>query len=101
MEVSMSVWRGATTPDHFLSGAEGELISVRISANPRDLEDLLECLAALPFPVNPEIRHGLPTAVEFPAWCDWLPLVRQALSASGFDPENVSVRPMLSAVTAS
>ena len=27
---------------------------------PRLLEDLLECLASVPFPINPQIYHGLP-----------------------------------------
>ena len=42
----------------FLTGSEGELVQVRIAAEPRCLEELLDCLAGLPFPVNPQLYHG-------------------------------------------
>ncbi|HYO83666.1 MAG TPA: hypothetical protein VES20_19850 [Bryobacteraceae bacterium] len=97
----MTIWPGASSPDDLLSSSEGALISVRVAVDPRRLEDLLECLAALPFPVNPEIFHGLPTLVEFPAWQDWLPVVKRALSASGFPLQSVSTRSMLETLSAS
>jgi hypothetical protein len=36
---------------------EGDLVSLRISVEPRLLEDLLEALAQLDFPVNPQLYH--------------------------------------------
>jgi hypothetical protein len=64
----MSVWQDATRAPS-LSGADGELLAVRIAVPWGQLEELLEALAAVPFPINPEIRHGSPlTTVEFPAY---------------------------------
>ncbi len=83
----MSVWQGA------LHGSEGELISVHIRVEPRHLEDLLEALAEVPFPINPNIHHHLPrgnaadqrlTVVEFPAYAGCLPQAEQVLRAHGF-----------------
>jgi len=90
----MSVWHGySATP--VLGGSDGELISLQVSVKPRELEDLLECLASLSFPVNPEIHHGVPTTVSFPAWATRLREVSEALKASGFDPRALQVRTML------
>jgi len=90
----MSVWHGyAAAP--VLSGSDGELVSVQVSVKPRELEDLLECLAALSFPVNPEIHHGVPTTVTFPAWESSLREVTEVLKAYGFDPRALHVRAML------
>jgi hypothetical protein len=96
----MSVWPGAVAPAPFLTGADGELISVRISTDPRALEDLLECLSSLSFPINPELFHGVPTVVEFPAWESKLFEVRSALRAYGFDPASLQIRDMLQAISA-
>jgi hypothetical protein len=96
----MSVWPGATAPAPFLAGVDGELVLVRISTDPRALEDLLECLSSLSFPINPEIFHGVPTAVAFPAWEAQLFEVRSALQAYGFDPATMQVCDMLEAITA-
>ena len=54
----MSVWPSASSP-HFpgLCGSEGELVSISVIVEPRDLEDLLESLALLDFPINPQIYH--------------------------------------------
>ncbi|HYZ86494.1 MAG TPA: hypothetical protein VE621_18915 [Bryobacteraceae bacterium] len=79
-----------------LSGPEGELLSVRVSVAPRLLEDLLECLAGLPFPVNPQLYHGVPTVVEFPAYSKQLGQVQKAVG----DWATVSMRPILVASTA-
>jgi hypothetical protein len=76
------------------------LIDVRISTDPRALEDLLECLSTLSFPINPGIIHGVPTVVEFPAWEFRLGEVRSALRACGFDPAALQVRDMLEAISA-
>ncbi len=52
-----------------LFGLEGELVSLRISVEPRLLEDLLEALARLDFPVNPQLYHQpAHVTVEFPAY---------------------------------
>ncbi len=96
----MSVWHNAVTPAPILAGTEGELVSVRITTDPRCLEDLLECLASLSFPINPELFHGLPTSVEFPAYEGWLPALRDALRAYGFDPSALVVDRMIERLTA-
>jgi hypothetical protein len=83
---NMSVW---------LSGREGELVSVSISVDPRDLEALLESLASVKFPVNPQIHHGARTSVEFPAYAGDLGQVRTCLEAGGFDPGSIRVVSML------
>jgi hypothetical protein len=93
----MSAWLGATQPavPHLVSGSEGELVSVRVSTDPRHLEDVLECLARVSFPINPELFHGVPTIVEFPAYEEHLAEVRAALKAFGFDPESLTYSNML------
>lgn len=83
-----------------LSGVEGPLVSVRVRCEPRLLEDLLECLATVPFPINPQIYHGLPTTVEFPAYETRLYQVRDALRACGFGSSCLHVSPMLEAIGA-
>lgn len=81
-----------------LSESEGELVEVRLSADPRLLEDLLECLASVSFPVNPQICHGRPTEVIFPSYYRHLPEVRTALQTFGFDPSTLRVSNMLDAI---
>ena len=93
-----------------LSSSEGALVSLSIDVDPRDLESLLEALARVNFPVNPQIYHDADmvytyadgternesaTLVEFPAYASRLDEVRHALSAYGFDPQHVAVVPML------
>jgi hypothetical protein len=93
-----------------LTGSEGELVLVSIAVEPRLLEDLLDTLAGLPFPVNPEIYHSASVVrvypdgrreadpaiiVDFPAYAGRLPVVRTALHARGFPPESVWVRNIL------
>ena len=95
----MSVWQ-CTPSASPLSGSEGELVSVSISVDPRDLEGLLEALAHISFPINPQIYHAdghlaqARTVVEFPAYVGGLPQVRAALAGSGFD-ATIRVRGML------
>ena len=84
---------------HSLSGREGELVSVRVSVEPRLLEDLLESLAAVSFPINPQIYHGRPTVVEFPAYELRLEELRLLLRRSGFDSETIQIHPMLDAIS--
>jgi hypothetical protein len=95
----MSVWPSAVPGHPLLSGPHGELVQVRVSTDPRLLEDLLECLAGVPFPINPSISHGRPTVVEFPAYEPRLFEVRDALRAYGFDPAAMSVSSMLDAIS--
>ena len=94
----MSVWQ-CTPSAAPLSGSEGELVAVSITVNPRDLEALLEALARVDFPINPQIHHagGHPpgTIVEFPAYAGGLDQVRAAVAGSGFDPEAIRIRGML------
>jgi hypothetical protein len=75
----MSVWQCAPSAS-VLCGSEGELVSVSISVDPRDLEALLESLATIDFPINPQIYHGARTTVEFPAYAGRLPQVRTAVT---------------------
>jgi len=111
----MSVWprtSAATTsvPGHELSGREGDLISVSINVDPRYLECLLETLAQVSFPVNPQIYHDAAivclypdgreeteatTLVEFPAYGSHLEEVRAALESHGFDPASLQLTSML------
>jgi len=58
---------------------------------------LLEVLASVSFPVNPQIYHrtGHDTTVEFPAYSSRLPEVSHALTEHGFDTAGLVVRPML------
>jgi len=47
------------------SREEGELLLVRLRVECRQLEEVLEALADLPFPVNPELCHvGLMSLFE-------------------------------------
>jgi hypothetical protein len=93
----VSVWTPVPASP-ILSGSDGELVSVRVTVDPRALESLLECLSLVSFPVNPEIRHGVPTLVEFPAWGSRLYEVRDALRACGFEQAAIQVVPMLAAI---
>lgn len=103
----MSVWP-VSTPS--LEGAEGELLSVRITIEPRLLEKLLDVLAQLDFPINPQLYHDAATIyvfadgnrmvqpaaiVEFPAWAGRLPRVREALLGGGFGEGCLSAKRML------
>lgn len=81
-----------------LRGKEGELFQVRVSIDPRLLEELLDSLAHLDFPVNPQIYHTKPTVVEFPAYAPWLDGVYMRLTIDGFERESITVSPMLAAI---
>jgi hypothetical protein len=112
----MSVWPYASeTHSPSLETSEGELISISITVEPRDLEALLEALAALDFPINPQIYHEAAviyverdgserleplTIVEFPAYASGLRQIRTILEAYGFTGEAVSVAPMLAEIHA-
>jgi len=93
-----------------LETSEGELISVSIAVEPRNLETLLEMLAEVGFPINPQIYHDAAvvtrfadgreereatTLVEFPAYAGCLEQVRQAVTAGGLDPAGIQATSML------
>ena|SRR5690349_2777298 len=83
-------------PAPSLFGAEGELVLLRITVEPRLLEDLLDVLARLDFPINPGLHHQpAQVVVEFPAYQRKVDPVRQALRAHGFDPAAVEIAGML------
>jgi len=91
----MSVW-STVIPNFPLAGAEGALVSVSVSVEPRRLEQLLDALAQLEFPINPAIYHDRPsTLVEFPAYEDRLDGIRQVLEAHGFPAGCVRAMAML------
>jgi hypothetical protein len=70
----------------------GQLVVVRLTVEPRHLEELLEALAALDFPVNPELIHSQgAVAVEFPAYDANVPEVQAMLDRCGFDPESLKL----------
>lgn len=106
----MSVRSELSPPAQRLSGNEGELVDVQVCVEPRLLEKLLEALAGVSFPINPEIYHQAAmgyvfadgheelrptTIVEFPAFSNRLGEIRSALRAGGFDPAAAHVRNML------
>jgi len=106
----MSVWPKTLSDGSSLSGREGTLVSVSINVDPRRLESLLEALAQIGFPINPQIYHDAflvyrypdgheeteaTTLVEFPAYADRLDEVRRAIEANGFDPGCTQVVGML------
>jgi hypothetical protein len=79
-----------------LFGREGELISLSIATEPRLLEELLEALASLDFPVNPQLYHrATEVRVEFPAYSLQIERVRDALRREGFNAGNLEIAPAL------
>jgi hypothetical protein len=111
LEVLMSVWpTSGVATGASLNSSEGALISVSVAVEARLLEDLLEALAQLRFPINPQIYHDaairylyadgresiVPTTlVEFPAYAGRLPEIRQMMEAYGFPSDAVHVAFML------
>lgn len=107
----MSVWPSLSpAPSPALRGSEGELVSISVTVEPRDLEDLLEALASLDFPINPQIYHDATityrapegtertepaTLIEFPAYGEQVAKVRKVLETCGFANGAVSVAAML------
>jgi hypothetical protein len=69
-----------------LRSPQGDLVFVRVHVDPRSLEDALEALCDLDFPINPEIRHGYPdTVIEFPAYDALIPEIEGLLRRSGIE----------------
>ena len=100
----------AGVPRASLATSEGALVSVSIHIHPRYLEALLEALARIDFPINPQIYHDAEivtvhangseeieatTVVEFPAYVGRLEDVYRALHAYGFSDDGVCVTSML------
>jgi len=100
----MSVWLTAVSAPLPLLGAEGALVSVSISVEPVRLEALLDALAHLDFPINPQIYHdagpvACPAAmVEFPAYEKRLPEIRSLLGICGFPAKSLMYKPMLDSI---
>jgi hypothetical protein len=73
-----------------------EFVSLRVSVEPRLLEDLLEVLARLDFPVNPQLSHRpAQVTVEFPVSSTRVGDVRDALSNHGFSAFSLEVNRVL------
>jgi len=104
LEDSMSVWPKTLPVAAALSTAEGALVSVSIHVEPQCLESLLEALAMVSFPINPQIYHDAAlvyryadgreesesiTMVEFPAYEARLAEVRNSVQAYGFERECI------------
>ena len=81
-----------------LLGSEGALVSVSISVEPPRLEALLDALAHLDFPINPQIYHDAATMVEFPAYEKRLPEIRSLLETCGFPAKSVTATAMLDSI---
>ncbi len=105
----MSV-RPEPLPAPSLATSEGTLISISVAVDPQHLESLLEVLAQLAFPVNPQIYHDAvvvtcyadgreerqpTTLVEFPAYSERAVEVLGALDRYGFSPDAMQVVGML------
>lgn len=106
----MSVWASNPVTNSALRGSEGALISVSVTVDAHYLESLLDALAQLDFPINPQIYHDgavryyydgdrvetePATIVEFPAYAGRLPQIRKALEAYCFGTDCLHVTEML------
>ena len=106
----MSVWPKMLPGTPSLSTAEGALVSVSVHVEPHSLESLLEALAQVSFPINPQIYHDAAlvyryadgrdetesiTLVEFPAYEGRLEDVRRTVVAYGFPPDCIHAISML------
>ena len=106
----MSVWPKTLPVTPSLSTAEGALVSVSVHVEPHCLESLLDALALVSFPINPQIYHDAAlvyryadghdetesiTLVEFPAYEGRLDEVRRAVQAYGFQSDCIHAIGML------
>lgn len=103
----MSVWFHAAAGSVPLGGPEGPLLLLAIPVEPRRLETLLDSLASLPFPVNPEIVHEAAPAgdakapcslVTFPVYSDWIERTRGVVERAGIDPGTIRTTLMWEAI---
>ncbi|HEY7389983.1 MAG TPA: hypothetical protein VH640_15810 [Bryobacteraceae bacterium] len=100
----------AFATEYSLSSNEGALVSIAIRVEPRRLEALLETLAQVAFPINPQIYHEaeiefrdangrqtseITTLVEFPAYLARTEDVFRTLELNGFGGHDVLVTSML------
>jgi hypothetical protein len=80
-----------------LAGSRGELLTVSIAVEPRDLEDLLDCLGQSQYPIDPQIYHDAQvnghgtTVVEFAAYGGWMEEIERLLNGR----EAVTIRKCL------
>jgi hypothetical protein len=110
----MSVWPNLTGAPEPLTGAEGSLTCISVEVDSRRLESLLDTLAGLPFPINPQIYHDAAVAyrfadgseritdrtlVEFPAYAQQTGDVRHALEGAGFGAFDLHVTRMLDEIS--
>ena len=88
-----ALWRAGAPPfvGHFYS-TEG------VTIEPRLLEETLDALAHINFPINPQIIHGWPTIVEFPAYRSRLEDVRISLERHGIGAPALQINRMLEAI---
>ena len=85
-------------PEAALFGQQGELVSLSVATEPKLLEDLLETLASLDFPVNPQLYHRpAQVLVEFPAYSSQVEQVSDALRREGFGGGVQVSRPLVRA----
>jgi hypothetical protein len=85
-----------------LSESDGELVLVRVSVKPHLLEDLLELMSGLPFPINPQIRHeAARVVVEFPAYSSQKTRIEQLRIRLDLPPEAIAFVNMLEAIQGS
>ena len=106
----MSVWPKIPPVTPSLSTAEGTLVSISIHVEPHCLESLLDALAQVSFPINPQIYHDAAmiyryadgreetesiTLVEFPAYAGRIDEVRRGLEAYSFQADCIRVTGML------
>jgi hypothetical protein len=106
----MSVWPKTLPVTPSLSTAEGTLVSISIHVEAHCLESLLDSLAQMSFPINPQIYHDAAmvyrfadgheetesiTLVEFPAYAGRIDEVRSGLEAYSFDTQCMRVTGML------
>ena len=77
--------------------ALGQLVSVRLTVEPRLLEGTLEALAQADFPINPQLTHQRLTLIEFPAYRGQLSQLEDLLR--GLDVE-ITARNMLDEIRA-
>ena len=96
----MSVWPNPASPGFNLATNEGELLAVSIRVDPRRLEALLEALAQVSFPINPQIHHGAETVVEFPAYRDRVAEVERVLESCGFSAHSLHTKAMIEEIRA-
>ncbi len=92
----MTVNDSLSGPHSGLFGSEGELISLQVFVEPKLLEPLLETLASLNFPINPQLyHHPTEVVVEFPAYSARLGEVRNALKSAGISPARLRFQRVL------